>query len=146
LLTLPGIVLDTNVVSEPKRAVPDPNVVAWYARQSADQLYVTSTVLAELAFGIELLPAGRRRRSLEAWLGERVISLFEGRILPFDTEDPLVYGRLMAAARRRGRPARVGDAEIAAVAIRHGFAIATRNTSDFADFGAPLLNPWQDSA
>jgi predicted nucleic acid-binding protein len=143
-LTLPGIVLDTNLVSEPKRAVPDPNVVAWYARQSADQLYVTSTVVAELAFGIELLPAGGRRRSLEAWLGERVISLFAGRILPFDTEDALVYGRLMAAARRRGRPARVGDAEIAAVAIRHGFAIATRNTSDFAAFGAPLLNPWQD--
>jgi toxin FitB len=143
-LNLPGIVLDTNLISEPKRAAPDPNVVAWYARQSADQLYVTSTVVAELAFGIELLPAGRRRHSFEAWLAERVLNLFEGRILPFDTDDALVYGRLMAAARRQGRPARVGDGEIAAVAIRHGFAIATRNTGDFAAFGVPLLNPWHD--
>jgi len=141
-LNVPGIVLDTNVISEPKRAAAHPNVAAWYARQSADQLYLTSTVVAELAFGIELLPAGRRRRDLEAWLRERVLSLFEGRILPFDTEDALVHGRLMAAARRGGCPARVGDAEIAAVAIRHGFAIATRNTGDFAAFGVPLLNPW----
>jgi predicted nucleic acid-binding protein len=141
---LAGILLDTHVVSEPKRALPNPHVVAWYARQPADHLYLTSTVVAELAFGIELLPAGRRRRSFEAWLRERVISLFAGRILPFDTDDALVFGRLMATARRQGRPARVGDAEIAAVAIRHGFAIATRNTSDFAAFGAPLVDPWQD--
>jgi len=67
---VPGIVLDTDVVSEPKRAVPDPHVVAWYARHAADDLYLTSTVLAELAFGIELIPAGRRRRSLESWLGD----------------------------------------------------------------------------
>jgi toxin FitB len=141
---VPGIVLDTNVVSEPKRAVPDPHVVAWYARRPADDLYLTSTVLAELAFGIELMPAGRRRRSLEGWLRGRVMRAFQGRILPFDHDAALVYGRLMAAARRQGRPARVGDAEIAAVAICHGFVVATRNTSDFAVFGVPLVDPWQD--
>jgi predicted nucleic acid-binding protein len=141
---LVGIVLDTNLVSEPKRPTPDANVVAWYARQPADSLYLTSTVVAELAFGIELLPAGRRRHNFEAWLSERVLRLFEGRILPFDVEDALLCGRLLAAARHQGRPARVGDAEIAAVAIRHGFTLATRNTADFALFGVPLVNPWQD--
>jgi predicted nucleic acid-binding protein len=143
---LAGIVLDTNLVSEPKRARPDARVVAWDARQAVDDLYLTSTVVAVLAFGIELLPAGRRRRSFEVWLSERVLALFASRILPFDAEDALVCGRLMAAARRRGRPARVGDAEIAAVALRHGFALATRNIDDFALFGVPLLNPWQDAA
>jgi hypothetical protein len=132
------------VVSEPKPAVPDRHVVAWYARQAADDLYLTSTVLAELAFGIEILPAGRRRRSLETWLRERVMSLFAGRILPFDQDAALVSGRLMAAGRRQGRPARVGDAEIPAVAICHGFVVATRNTNDFAAFEVPLVAPWQD--
>lgn len=145
-MTVGGIVLDTNLVSAPKRPAPDAKVVAWYARQPVGSLYLTSTVVAELAFGIELLPRGRRRRGFEAWLSERVLRLFEGRILPFDVEDALLCGRLMAAARRQGRPARVGDAEIAAVAIRHGFALATRNTEDFAGFGVPLLDPWQDTA
>ena len=138
--------LDTNLVSEPKRPMPDPNVVAWYAHQPVGSLYLTSTVVAELSFGIELLPDGRRRRGLEAWLRERVLHAFEGRVLPFDVEDALLCGRLLAAARRQGRPARVGDAEIAAVTVRHGFTLATRNTEDFASFGVPLLNPWQGPA
>ena len=137
--------LDTNLVSEPKRVTPDARVVEWYARQPVDHLYLTSTVVAELSFGLELLPPGRRRRDFEAWLRERVLQLFEGRILPFDTDDALLCGRLMAAAQRHGRPARVGDAEIAAVAIRHGFELATRNTEHFALFGVPLVNPWQDA-
>jgi len=81
-----------------------------------------STVLAEVAFGIELLPAGRRRRSLEIWLRERVMSLFAGRILPSERDAPPVFGQLMVAARRQGRPARVGDAKIAVA----------------------LVDPWQD--
>jgi predicted nucleic acid-binding protein len=140
---LPGIILDTNVVSEPKRARPDANVVAWFGRQAADQLYLTSTIVAELAFGIELMPRGRRRGSFEVWLSERVVGAFRGRILPFDEADALLYGRLMAEARRERRPARGGDAQIAATALRHGLAIATRNTDDFAAFAAPLINPWQ---
>jgi predicted nucleic acid-binding protein len=139
---LPGIILDTNVVSEPKRAVPDPNVVAWFAEQAADRLYLTSTVVAELAFGVELMAPGRRRRAFERWLRDRVMRGFRDRILPFTDEDALVYGRLMADARRRGRPARVGDAEIAAVALRHAMAIATRNTDHFAPFDLVLINPW----
>ena len=143
---MPGIVLDTNVISEPRRRVADPSVVAWYARQSADQLFLTSTVVAELAFGIELLPAGRRRRGFEEWLASRVIGLFAGRILPFEVADAMIFGRLMASARRQGRPARVGDAEIAAVVLRHGLALATRNVVDFAAFGVAVINPWQDPA
>ena len=141
---MPGIVLDTDVVSEPRRRVADPSVVAWYTRHSADQLFLTSTVVAELALGIELLPAGRRRGGFEEWLASRVIGLFAGRILPFEVADAMIFGRLMASARRQGRPARVGDAEIAAVVLRHGLALATRNVVDFGAFGVPVINPWQD--
>jgi toxin FitB len=82
--------------------------------------------------------------SLEGWLRGQVMNAFRGRILPFDQDAALVYGRLMAAARPHGRPARVGDAEIAAVAICHGLVVATRNSGDFAVFGVPLVDPWQD--
>jgi predicted nucleic acid-binding protein len=107
---LPGIILDTNVVSEPKRARPDAGVVARFERQAVDQLYLTSTIVAELAFGIDLVPPGHRRRGLQIWLEEQVMRAFRGRILPFEEADALLYGRLMAKARQMGRPARVGDA------------------------------------
>lgn len=142
---MPGIILDTNVVSEPKQPEPDPDVTAWYGRQTTDQLFLTSTVIAELAFGIESLPAGRRRAEFEAWLRNDVMGAFERRILAFDADDAVLYGRLMAEARRRRRPARVGAAEIAAVAIRHGFAIATRNIDHFDLFDVSLINPWLDA-
>jgi toxin FitB len=140
---LPGIILHTNVVSEPKRARPDANVMAWFERQAADQLYLTSTIVAELAFGIEIMPPGGRRRGFEAWLRDRVMQAFQGRILAFGEEDALLYGRLMAKVRRAGRPARAGDAQIAAMALHHGLAIATRNTDDFILFDAQLIDPWQ---
>lgn len=138
-----GVVLDTNVVSEPRRPRPDPNVQSWFARQTVDQLYLTSTIVGEIAFGIALMPSGRRRRSFEAWLRETLLGTFHGRILAYDEEDAVLYGRLMADARAGGRPARVGDAQIAATAMRHGFAIATRNLDDFRLFGVCLIDPWQ---
>lgn len=139
---MPGIVLDTNVVCEPKRVRPDDNVVAWFERQTVDDLHLTSTVVGEIAFGIEIMPPGRRRVGFETWLLETVLKTFQGRILPFEEADALLYGRLMATARERGRPARVGDAEIAAVALRRGMTIATRNVAHFAVFAVPLVNPW----
>jgi len=93
---------------------------SWFERQAADQLYLASTIFAELAFGVEIMPPGRRRRGFETWLQERVVRAFQGRTRAFDEEDASLYGRLMARARRQGRPACVGDAEIAATARRHG--------------------------
>ena len=48
----------------------------------------------------------------------------------------------LAKTRQEGRPARIGAAQIAATALRHGLAIATRNTDDFAACEAPLINSW----
>lgn len=138
-----GIILDTNVISEPTRPRPDATVEAWFSRQSGDRLYLTSVIVSEVAFGVALVPDGRRRRTLEGWLRNTVLTTFQGRILPFDEEDALIYGRLMAAARAMGTPARVGDAQIAATALSHGFAIATRNVADFAIFNVRLINPWR---
>lgn len=55
-----GIILDTNVISEPKRPSPDPNVREWFVRQETDR-YLTSTVICELAAGIARMPRWRRR-------------------------------------------------------------------------------------
>jgi predicted nucleic acid-binding protein len=137
-----GVVLDTNVISEPRRPSPEPRVMAWLAGQDVDCLYLAATVVGELAHGIAILPSGRRRARFEAWLLELVHERFAGRILPFDGEAALLFGQILAVARARGRTIDAGDAQIAAVARLHGMAVATRDASDFEPLGIAVINPW----
>ena len=137
-----GIILDTNVVSEPQRPAPDPKVRSWFAAQDVDRLYLTTTVLAELAVGIERLPSGRRRTDFRRWLEALVQENFAGRILVSDVTAALIYGKLVAAALARGRPPTVGDAQIAAVARRNGMAVASRDVRDFETLEVPVIDPW----
>lgn len=140
------IILDTNVVSEPKRALPDPRVQFWFEAQRGDDLYLTSTVIAELGQGIERLPAGRRRSDLQRWVDALIDDAFAGRILAFDVEAALMYGKLVANALAQGRTPKMGDAQIAAVARLQGMAVATRDVADFEAFQVPMINPWEIEA
>lgn len=137
-----GIVLDTNVISEPKRPRPDPAVRAWFERQDVERLFLTSTVVCELAEGIERMPPGRKRLDFEAWLRGLIEVDFAGRILAFGVDAALIFGRLVAGAYATGRPPRMGDAQIAAVAAENGMAVATRDVGDFESLGVPIINPW----
>lgn len=139
-----SIILDTNVVSEPKRALPAIRVQMWFEAQRGDDLYLTSTVIAELAQGIERLPAGRKRNDLERWLETLMADTFAGRILAFDVEAALIYGKLVASALAQGRTPKMADAQIAAVAWREGMVVATRDTADFEVLQVPVVNPWEN--
>ena len=137
-----GIILDTNVVSEPKRPSPDPKVRAWFESEDVERLYLTMTVIGELAVGIERLPAGRRRTDFRCWLDALITEDFSGRILTFDVEAALIYGRIVADALARGRAPTVGDAQIAAVARRERMAVASRDVRDFETLDVPIIDPW----
>jgi predicted nucleic acid-binding protein len=136
------IILDTNVTSELMRAQPEPAVMAWLAAQLATELFSTVITVAEISYGLERLPRGRRRRSLE----QSYQSLFVGmadHILPFDVDASLLYGPLVAAKERVGAVIDPMDAQIACIAACRGAMIATRNERDFADCGVQLVNPWR---
>ena len=92
------IVLDTNVVSEVMKPAPNPHVRAWLNNQAAETLYLTSVTLAELLFGIRLLPSGKRKDILVQAL-DRLMALFRNRVLPFDTDAAKFYAELAVAAR-----------------------------------------------
>ena len=138
-----GIILDTNVVSEPKRPSPDPRVRAWFETQEVERLYLTTTVIGELAVGIERMPAGRRRADFRRWLDALITEDFSGRIFAFDVGAALIYGKVVAEAMARGRPPTVGDAQIAAVARREGMAVASRDVRAFEALDVPIIDPWQ---
>lgn len=135
------ILLDTNVVSEVMTREPRPEVRAWLDAQSADTLFLSSVTVAELLFGIGMLPAGKRKDRLAAALDE-VLDLFAGRILPFDTSAARRYADLAVRARAAGRGFPTPDGYIAAIAAVHGFAVASRDLSAFKAAGLPVIDPW----
>ena len=136
------ILLDTNVVSEPLRPKPHPNVLAWLDAQAAETLYLSTVSFAELLLGIESLPTGKRRKALAAALAEKVVALFGQRIVPFDLAAAQTYPKIVTRARRHGHPIAVADAQIAAIAASRQFSVATRDEAPFRAAGVPVVNPW----
>lgn len=137
------IVLDTNVISEPFARNPDQRVAAWFDAQNAETLYLTTVTVGELRYGIAAMPPGRRRDEYAAWLENRTLPAFTGRILPYDLAATTEYARLRAAARAAGLAIATADGMIAATAAAAGFTVATRDTSPFAAAGVPTVDPWQ---
>lgn len=136
------IVLDTNVLSEALRPVPESSVMAWLANQPRASLFTTTVTRGEILYGIRLLSDGKRRRGL--WDAARKIfdEDFAGRVLSFDSEAADMYAEISASRRAGGEPISQFDAMIAAVARSRGASLATRNVKDFDDCGVDVINPW----
>ncbi len=137
-----SVLLDTNVLSELLRTRPDSTVLAWFASQPANGLFVSAVTQAEMMLGARLLPAGQRRQRLEQALQAMFVEDFAGRILPFDSSVAADYAVVVAARRRAGTPISQFDGQIAATALSHRLGLATRNVSDFEGCGLALTNPW----
>jgi predicted nucleic acid-binding protein len=136
------IILDTNVVSEPLKPLPKPNVLDWLNAQNPETLYLTTVTIAELLAGVEVMPAGRRRKKLDQALNAQMMPLFEGRILSFDQQAAQVFAQINASAQAAGNPISFADCAIAAIASARGFMLATRNVRDFKGTNIEILNPW----
>jgi len=138
--------LDTNVLSELLRAAPQPSVEAWFAAQPAQSLFVSAVTQAEMLLGARLLPAGKRRLALSRALIAMFEEDFAERILPFDSAAAPTYVEVVSGRRSAGRPIAQFDAQIAAIALRHGCKLATRNERDFEGCGVSLIDPWKFSS
>ena len=136
------IILDTNVVSEPLKPLPEPEVLDWLDAQEPKTLFITTITLAELLAGVHTLPLGRRRQALHDALQSRLNALFEGRVLPFDRQAAEAFAHVNASALAAGNTISFADAAIAAIASTQGYTIATRNVRDFKGTGVEVLNPW----
>jgi predicted nucleic acid-binding protein len=136
------IVIDTNVVSEVTRNRPSRAVEAWFDSQARDNLFLCAPVVAELRYGVERLPVGRRRDLLDHAIQKIVTEGFPDRVLPVDREAAHEFGRILARRDRLGRPIGAMDGLIAAVAVVHGAAIATRDVEDFSELGIDIIDPF----
>lgn len=135
-------ILDTNVVSELRKVRlgrADPNVARWAASVDAEDMYVSAIVIQELEIGVLL---AERRDAIQgavlrAWMTDRVMPAFAGRILPVDTAVAQRSAKLHVPVTRPVR-----DGLIAGTALVHGMTVATRNVTDFAPIGVRVVDPW----
>jgi hypothetical protein len=136
------IVLDTNVLSEALRRVPEPSVLDWLANQPRASLFTTTVTRGEILYGIRLLSDGKRRRGL--WDAAKRIFYEDlaGQVLSFDSEAADMYAEVAASRQMAGKPISQFDAMIVAMARSRGASLATRNVKDFEDCGVDVVNPW----
>jgi predicted nucleic acid-binding protein len=135
--------LDTNVVSELRKigdGRADPRVAAWIETGDAAAFYISAITILELERGVLAVQRRDPRQGarLRMWLDNHVRPAFAGRILPVDDAVATRYAHLHVPDRRNE-----ADALIAATALVHGMAVATRNGRDFEGTGVVVVDPWQ---
>lgn len=134
-----GYLLDTNVISETMRLEPDLQVIAFLSEEG--NLWMSTVVLHELVFGVQLLAPGRRKAGFQADLAN-LTTEFQDRILPVDNAVAEIAALLRVQSQQSGRTMDLGDALIAGTAKVNHLGIATRNVDDFQQLDIKLVNPW----
>ena len=131
--------LDTNVVSELRRARPHPSVLEWIADAPEEQLFISAVTVGEIQAGIEITREqdGAKATELEAWLSE-VLATYG--VLPMDALAFRQWARLM----HRRSDTVAEDAMIAATAVVNRLTVVTRNVRHFAAFNVPLYDPFEE--
>lgn len=130
--------VDANVLSEATRPDPDQRVVAWL-RRNESMLAVDPIILGEIRYGINLLPKGKRRQSLEQWFERGVMRI---NCIDWTAETGIRWAGLLADLRRAGRSMPIKDSLIAATALHHDVKVATRNVGDFRKARVEVVNPF----
>ncbi len=136
------IILDTNALWEALKPSPSRIVLDWLAAQDPREVFITTVTQAEVLYGMERLPVGKRRVSLSAEIDKMFVEDFPGRILPFDEGSARMFAKIVRQREAVGRPISELDAMIAAIARSEAADLATRNTRDFEGCGVRVINPW----
>ncbi len=138
--------IDTNVISELTKPIPDPAVVDWFANTPVQSIYISAVTLCEMQRGLALMPTGKRRSALKLATDAVIQNDFAQRCLSLDAKCAPVYGSLAAGQQQQGRTCSAEDAMIAAIALANQFTLVTRNTKDFEGIdGLELHNPWTEN-
>jgi toxin FitB len=133
--------LDTNVVSEPRKPKPHGAVFAWFKDTHADLIFIPAIVFGEIQFGIERTRKQDAAKAdlIDDWANNLVASSNLVRA------DAAIFRR--HAIMMQGQSDDLWeDALIAATALEQGLTVVTRNTRDFEPFGVKLLNPFEYAA
>lgn len=118
-MILNKFLLDTNVPSELTKVRPKPHVTAWLKSQNEQSLFLSVVTISEIRKGSTILPEGKRRTQLEAWLEKDLLSWFAGRILPVSQTIADRWGVLDGNRQLQGNPLNTADGMIAGTALSY---------------------------
>lgn len=133
--------LDTMVIAEYQKPAPETKVIEWLSSQIEESLFLSVLTIGEIEKGIAKLAVSKRKNNLEFFL-ENLVTRFDRRILPLDTQTLRRWGRMIGNLEKKNRILPIVDSLLAATALEYDLTIITRNTDDFAGTGARVLNIW----
>jgi tRNA(fMet)-specific endonuclease VapC len=131
--------LDTNVLSEPLRSVPNRKVLQ-RLRRFEDRIVTASVVWNELQYGASRLPRSNKRSAIEKYLESVVGATIP--ILPYDEKAARWHAAERARLEKIGKTPAFVDSQIAATAKVNGLTLVTRNVVDYSLFEDLTLEDW----
>ena len=134
--------LDTNVLSEAVKTVPDTSVLKMFEKFE-DELVTAAPVWHELQFGCHRLPRSRKREVLASFLKDIVRRTML--ILPYDDRAAEWHARERARLSSRGLTPSFVDGQIAAISMVNGLILVTRNIDDFKQFLRLKIENWHNA-
>ena len=138
-MTASQFLLDTNILSEPLRPVPNPGVMESLIRYD-DSLATATVVLHEMLYGCYRLPNSRKRRAIEAYLKEEVEAKLP--LLAYDTEAAKWHASERTRLVKLGKTPTFVDGQIAAIAVVNNLVLVTNNVVDYAEFQYLKIENW----
>lgn len=125
---------DTNILSEVFKKTPEQKVIDWLS--ALDEVYLSVVTIEEIICGLTHLQTAKKIKWFEKFIK------FRGRVLSVTEEIARQCGVLRGQFLRNGLTRTQADLFIAATAIEHNLALATRNERDFSNCGIPIFNPF----
>ncbi len=136
-------ILDTCIISELAKPVPNKKVISWVTQNDEERFYLSSLTFGELHKGIFKLPPSKRKENLHQWVEYDLRERFKSRILDIDLKVAKVWGEIQGQSEAQGRSMPAIDGLIAATGVAHDLIVVTRNMADMEQSGVSLLNPWE---
>lgn len=134
--------IDTCVISELVKPVPNTRITEWLQSAPSDVLFLSVLTIGEIRKGLVKLPDSKKKEKLSLWL-DTLLKDYNERIIPIDLMVSENWGIIQGNAEKAGTPMSTIDGLIAATASTHNLILVTRNESDFAPGQIPLINPWE---
>ncbi len=131
--------LDTNIISEPLRPIPNTNVME-KLRQYEDEIVTTSIVYHELLFGCYRLPESKKRQTIERYI--KVVIKPNIPLIAYDANAAKWHATERARLIKIGKTPSFADSQIAAIAKVNGLILVTNNVSDFDNFTELEIENW----
>tara|TARA_Y100000588_G_scaffold65288_1_gene65214 strand:+ start:498 stop:938 length:441 start_codon:yes stop_codon:yes gene_type:complete len=131
--------LDSNILSEPMRPQPNPDVIAMLD-EHGDAIAMSSISWHEMLFGVERMSIGKRRTRIEDYLLNLLGPSLP--ILPYDERAAAWHASERARLVGQGLHSSFADGQIASIAATNSLILVTRNIKDFKNYSGLLIENW----